>query len=188
MFVRRLPATEPAVRRYVEDLWVPYHRDLSAIVDSHALTADESVDVVAAETDWRLDRLESSTLEIWIAVDASADQLDDGTTDAKPPEAVDIAAIDAPLAGFVTIEIDEAPVVFDRPDRLVVGDLYVTESSRGRGLGRTLMETAADRARDHDCPELRLDVDVDNERARAFYETLGFEPDRHQLRLDASEL
>jgi len=37
MELRRLPANEPAVRRYVEELWLPYHRDLEATVDRHVL-------------------------------------------------------------------------------------------------------------------------------------------------------
>jgi len=43
------------------------------------------------------------------------------------------------------------------------------------------MERATADAREQECGELRLDVDVDNERARAFYEKQGFEPHREQL-------
>lgn len=180
MDIRRLPATEPAVRRYVEDLWLPYHRDLEAAVDAHALADPDDVDLVAEETEFRLERLEDDTHEIWVAIDHPPEDTDESAT------AVDISTVDAPLAGYVTTVVNESPAVFDNPDRLVIGDIYVKEPHRGTGLARTLVETAADRAHHYGCDTIRLDVDVDNERARAFYDKLGFEPYRYQLTLDVS--
>lgn len=179
MEIRAVPAESDAVRRYVEELWLPYHRDLQKVVDRHSL-ADDEVDVVAEETEFRLDLLESDTHEIWVAVDWNEDT--DADSDA------DFAVLDATLAGYVTTDVDDSPTVFDNPARLVVGDIYVKEPYRGTGLARELMECAAERARTNGIPELRLDVDVDNERARAFYEKLGFETYRHQMRIDADEL
>lgn len=178
MHIRQLPATESAVERYVEDLWLPYHRDLEAVVERHNLTEDEDIDVVEEETEFRLDRLDSETHEVWVAIDAPAEEV----------VGADFAEIDATLAGYVTTEVDECPTVFEYPDRLVIGDIWVRESYRGTGLGRDLVEQAADRADYYDCPELRLDVDVDNERALAFYEKLGFEPYRYQMLLDVDAL
>lgn len=180
MDIRPLPAEEPAVRRYVEDLWLPYHRDLSAAVDSHALADD--VDLVDAEVDFRLDRLASEGYRAWVAVEADAD--------GRPGDGDPFADADAgaDLAGFVTVEVDEAPTVFDRPDRLRVGDVYVREQYRGTGLARDLIERAADRARDAGCAQLVLDVDADNERANAFYEKLGFETYRREMTLDVADL
>lgn len=179
MEIRPLPAESDAVRRYAEELWLPYHRDLQTVVDRHSL-ADDEVGVVAEEAEFRLDLLESETHEIWVAVDWN-----DG---AAPDSDADFADLDAPLAGYVTTDIDESPTVFDNPARLVVGDIYVKEPYRGTKLAPELMEYAAERARAVEIPQLRLDVDVDNERARAFYEKLGFETYRHQLIIDADEL
>jgi hypothetical protein len=39
-----LPTDRAAVRRYVEELWLPYNRDLGATVDRHALALDVDVD------------------------------------------------------------------------------------------------------------------------------------------------
>jgi ribosomal protein S18 acetylase RimI-like enzyme len=176
MQLRRLPPEEDAVRRYVEELWVPYHRDLSAAVEAHDL--DDSVDLVAEETEFRVDLLESGEYRAWVAVDAPAED----------PVADDLATVEADLAGFVTTSVDEAPTVFDQPDRLVVGDVYVAEPHRGGGLATALMERAGQRAREAGCGEVALDVDVDNDRALAFYEKLGFDPLRHRVALDAAEL
>ncbi|MFC7136869.1 GNAT family N-acetyltransferase [Halobaculum litoreum] len=78
--------------------------------------------------------------------------------------------------------------MFDRPDRLVIDDLYVRELYRGGDLARDLVGRAASYAEAADCPQVALGVDTDNERARAFYDSLGFEPRRHRLVVDTAEL
>lgn len=177
MEIRRLPADEDAVRRYVDELWLPYHRELESIVDRHALADD--ADLVAEEVAFRVDLLEAETYRAWVAVDGrregSGGDGDDVAGDG------DVAAGDGELAGFVTTDVDEAPTVFDHPDRLVVGDVYVRERYRGSGLARDLIDRAAERAREVGCAELTLNVDADNERALAFYRKLGFETHRRQL-------
>jgi GNAT superfamily N-acetyltransferase len=190
MEIRSLPADEAAVRRYVEDLWLPYHRSLEATVDAHALADD--IDVVAEEVEFRQDQLEAEDYRAWVAIDenfsAEANAVDNENPSGHTNDGVDIADGDGELAGFVTTEIDEPPTVFDRPVRLCVGDIYVREPNRGDGLARALIDRAAERARETDCAELALDVDVDNERATAFYEKLGFEPYRRQLTVPVNEL
>lgn len=178
MKLRRLPADEPAVRRYVEELWIPFHHDLEATVDRHALAED--VDLVAEETAFRLDRLDEAGYRAWVAVD-------DSPTDGAGNDA-DLATTDGDFVGFVTTEIDEASSVFDRPDRLVVGDIYVREPYRGTGLSRRLIDRATERAREAGCAELALDVDVDNERAIGFYENLGFETHRRRMTVSTADL
>lgn len=172
-----LPADKTVLRRYVEDLWLPYHRELESTVDHHALADD--VDLVDEEVAFRRDRLEDERYEAWIAVD---------TSDAEPESRPDLADTDGEFAGFVTTEITEAPTVFERPDRVRIGDIYVRDPYRGTGLARDLVDRAAERARTNGCAQLTLDVDVDNERAIGFYEKLGFEPMRRQLVIDVGEL
>jgi ribosomal protein S18 acetylase RimI-like enzyme len=46
---------------------------------------------------------------------------------------------------------------------------------RGSGLAERLVDRASARARECGCGEVTLEVDVDNDRARAFYRKLGFE-------------
>jgi len=180
--LRRLPAQEAPVRRFVRQLWLPYHRELEATVDDHELADD--VDLVAEEVPFRLDRLDTDGYRLWVAVEEETHDGDgtsesDGSGDSH--DAAPLASTDRDLLGFVATEIDRSPSVFDRPDRLVVGDIYVRDGYRGTGLGRDLVERAAERARETDCDELALDVDVDNDRAVAFYEKLGFEPSRHRM-------
>lgn len=53
-------------------------------------------------------------------------------------------------------------------------DLFVRESARGSGLGRALVEAAADRARARGCARIELDVDETNSLALGLYRASGF--------------
>ena len=156
---------------------MPYHRDLEVAVESHGLAED--VDLVAEEVAFRMDCLDSADYRAWVAVESGSDTATDG---------VPLAETDSELVGFVTTDRNEAPSVFDRPDRLVIGDIYVRDSHRGTGLAHELVDRAARRVRETDCGELALDIDVDNECAVTFYEKLGFEPLRRRLRVDVEDL
>lgn len=166
MDILRLSTDEAAVRRYIEDLWIPYNRELEAIVDRFALADD--VDLVAEELEYRLARHETESYRAWVAVDGSHDE-------------GNLADIDGDFVGFITTDIDETSSVFDRPDRLVICDIYVRKPYRSTGLAHKLVDCAKTRARESGCAELTLEVDVDNERAIAFYEKLGFDPSRQTL-------
>jgi len=176
--VRELPPTEAEVRRFVEELWIPYHRELSETVGDYGLAED--VDVAAVEVEHRLAWLDDEDAAIWIAVDS------------EEPPGVERQGRSAKAAtdagGFVCLEVDEAPSVFDRPDRLLVRDLYVRPSHRGEGLGRGLLQRAAETATERDCSAIALDVDEANDAARAFYDAVGFETVRRELRIDPEQL
>lgn len=96
MNIHRLPANEDTVRRHVEELWVPYHRGLEAIIEGHALADD--VDLVEEEVEFRLDRLEAEGCRTWIAVD----ELHSGGS----RDEIVLARIDGGFAGFIATEID----------------------------------------------------------------------------------
>lgn len=179
--LHRLPAEETPVRQFVRRLWLPYHRELEATVDDHELA---DVDLVEKELRFRIDRLDADGYRLWIAADGGTDEASsDGA-----PEGTPFASTAGNLIGFISTEIDRSPSVFDRPDRLVIGDVYVREGYRGSGLARVLVARATARAREAGCDELALDVDVDNDRAVAFYEKLGFETRRHRMTVAVEDL
>ncbi|SFC51935.1 Ribosomal protein S18 acetylase RimI [Halobiforma haloterrestris] len=161
-----LPAEEAAVRRFIEDLWLPYNRELEATVEQFALADD--VDLVMEELPFRLDRVGSEGYRAWIAVDGSTD-------------AATLADMGGEFAGFIAAELDEAPSVFDRPDRLFIRDIYVHEPYRGTGLANELFDRLRVWARETGCEEFSLDPQVDNDRAIAFYEKLGFETTQYHM-------
>lgn len=55
-------------------------------------------------------------------------------------------------------------------------DVFVDESARGEGHGRTLVSAAIARARSRGCARIQLDANQDNKEAVALYESLGFRP------------
>jgi len=174
MEIRSLPPDDDALRRYAAALWLPYHRELAERVEAHALADWPDERFVERNVEFTRNRLEADGVRGWVA--ATADPGDD-----VDPATAPLTHPDIELTGLLLTSVDECPDPFDRPDRLVVGEFYVAAPYRGTGLADRLMERATADAREQECGELRLDVDVDNERARAFYEKQGFEPHREQL-------
>ncbi|QAU12713.1 GNAT family N-acetyltransferase [Halorubrum sp. BOL3-1] len=179
--IRRLPPDDEALRRYAADLWLPYHRDLADTVAAHALVDWPDERFVERNVEFTRNRLEEDGTRVWVAATAAEDA---GVGPATPA----LTGSELDLVGLLLTSVDECPDPFDRPDRLVIGELYVAEPYRGTGLADRFVERAATDADDHDCAELRLDVDVDNERAVAFYEKTGFEDYRRQLTVAVDDL
>lgn len=83
-----------------------------------------------------------------------------------------IAVKDGPAIGLIALHWStmlHQPGPTARITTLVVGD-----NSRGHGVGRRLVEAAADIARTSGCTILELTTALDRRDARAFYEALGF--------------
>lgn len=160
MQIRRVRGEEADVRRYVEECWLPYHEDLSDTVGAHSLVEDlDTQDVV----EFHLDLLDSPSNRLWVALDG----VDDPTGS--------LSTVDATFAGFVRTSLGSSPQQFDWPDRLGVSDLWVRDAYRGSGLADDLIARAVRQAREDGCEELTLDVAIENERATAYFERLGFE-------------
>lgn len=83
----------------------------------------------------------------------------------RAPDALALCAEDD---GFILVRsvLDEAEVL----------TLAVRPAARRRGLGRALVEAAADRLALHGVGELRLEVATDNPDAQALYAACGFRP------------
>ncbi|WP_255149071.1 GNAT family N-acetyltransferase [Halorarius halobius] len=85
-----------------------------------------------------------------------------------------VAPGDEGLAGYVFLLPERLAFVWDAA---VVNEVFVRPAQRGTGVADALLERALDHAREQALPLDRvvLDVDRENERARAFYERHGFE-------------
>jgi ribosomal protein S18 acetylase RimI-like enzyme len=73
--------------------------------------------------------------------------------------------------GFISLTVREDVTGVERGH---VRDLGVIEDARQMGVGSALMRAGEAWARERGLPVLGLDVWATNERARAFYETLGY--------------
>lgn len=162
-----LPADRDSVRRFTAELWLPFNRELEEVAEAFDLA--EELDI-SAEVDFRMGLLEEDSYQVQVAVDGEQRQDDES-----------LATVEDEFLGFITTDINEAPTNFDRPDRLLIGDFYVKEGYRGDGLAQQFMDWAVGRARENECGELTLDVDIDNERARAFYDKYNFEPTKMEM-------
>ncbi|WP_299258056.1 GNAT family N-acetyltransferase [uncultured Kushneria sp.] len=59
--------------------------------------------------------------------------------------------------------------------RWLLNDLFVAPPARGRGIGRALMQAAANLAHEHGVAALMLRTQTHNHAAKALYESLGWE-------------
>ena len=92
---------------------------------------------------------------------------------------------------FVAVDGEGTPlgIVIVYPDRdyftghrrAFVEVLAVAEQAEGLGVGRALMRHVEGWARERGMREVVLDVFAGNERARAFYERVGYRPDHVRL-------
>ena len=151
--IRRL--READVRPLVEDLWLPFAREMEAVAERNRLAED--VDLVAAGVEHRTDRLDNDEAVTWVAVD------------------------DGELVGYAAASVESPPPVFAAGDRLHVGGLYVREPYRGAGVAGDLLDRVEESAAARGCERVTLDVDVGNERAVAFYEKRGLSIARHRM-------
>jgi ribosomal protein S18 acetylase RimI-like enzyme len=87
---------------------------------------------------------------------------------------VQLAEHDGGVAGYVFVLPERLAHIWDAA---VLNEIYVDEPHRGTGLADDLLNAALSVAREQTLPldRLVLDVDPDNDRARAFYERRGFE-------------
>lgn len=94
-----------------------------------------------------------------------------------------VADVDGAPAGYVVVVGVVQPAHAFAPERrfALVDQIAVAPTARRRGVGRLLMEFAADRASARGFEELQLDVRSHNADARAFYEELGYAPVQTRL-------
>jgi len=87
---------------------------------------------------------------------------------------VHLGVADGRPVGYVFVLPESLSFVWDAA---VLNEIYVHPDCRGSGLADDLMEAAVGFARDQTLPldRLVLDVDRENDRARAFYERHGFD-------------
>lgn len=173
MHIRRVRNEADSMRRFVEELWLPYHHDLEAAVDSHVMAKDVDVDEIV---EFRTDYFDDPSKRLWVALD----DVDDPT--GTLPE------LDATFAGFLSTSLNTPPSKFETPDQLHLGNFYVDPAYRGTRLADDLVARAIQHAREDGAVELALEVDVDNDRALAYYDKLGFDIARYRMRVSLEEV
>jgi len=91
----------------------------------------------------------------------------------EPPTAYALLAFDdAAPVGFASYSFLWPAVGLTRS--LYLKELYVSDAQQGSGVGRQLIESLSEVARNHNCSRLEWTTDQDNLGAQAFYEALGY--------------
>ncbi|MFC7227081.1 GNAT family N-acetyltransferase [Salinirubellus salinus] len=154
MRIRRLSETD--LSAFVDELYLPFAREMAALDDYNALADEERVR--ESNVAYRRDQLSKRDTRIWVA------ETEDGT-----------------LAGYACASVTEAPPIFARGATLSVSELYVVPEHRSAGVADDLLDRASAWGDERDCERLGLSVNAENERARAFYERHGLTVRRLKL-------
>jgi GNAT superfamily N-acetyltransferase len=154
MDVRVRPLREAEIERLVEELWLPFAREMAAIDDYNELVDED----LAREhgVSYRHEQLLDEDSGVWVAEQGE-------------------------WLGFVRASVSAPPPVFDRGTTLRVGELYVVPDARGEGVADALLDRAVEWGEARDCERVGLSVNAGNDRARAFYDRRGFEARRLKL-------
>ena len=88
------------------------------------------------------------------------------------------------MAGYALAQEACYPPVFLMDKYCMLTDIALAEKYRGQGVGKKLIETVKDWAREKGLNRMELRVAHENTNARGFYEKMGFKDYLHQLSLD----
>lgn len=155
MDARVRPLREAEVERLVEELWLPFAREMADLDDYNELVDGG----LAREhgVSYRHEQLADEDSRVWVA-ERGGEWL-----------------------GYVRASVSAAPPVFARGPTLAVGELYVVPDARGEGVAGALLDRATDWGETRGCERVGLSVNAENDRARAFYDSRGFETRRLKL-------
>ncbi len=85
-----------------------------------------------------------------------------------------VARTDGNIVGFASFSIEHGSLTLDRT-RGVLSNLYVEPASRGQGIGGALLDAAESALAERGAETLVLEVMADNEDAREFYRSKGYD-------------
>ena len=98
------------------------------------------------------------------------DLLDHGFSD-NPTFTAVVAEKNSKLQGYLVYYL--IPFTYDLKPSLFIKELYVDEKSRGKNIGKQLMQFTINDAKEKDCGRMKWDVLSDNIKAQSFYKSFG---------------
>lgn len=137
----------------VDELWMPFARDMAKLDDYNALASDIRADAI----EHREEKLSQANYCAQLAVEDDA------------------------FVGFATGEVQPSAPVFERGATLAISEAYVRPDWRQQGIASALLEALEAWADERGYETASLSVNADNHAAKAFYESLGFEAKRFQM-------
>jgi len=82
-----------------------------------------------------------------------------------------VAEVEGELLGYLVYYL--IPFTYDLKPTLFIKELYVSEQSRGLGVGKGLMRFTINEAENKKCGRMKWDVLSDNINAQKFYQSFG---------------
>jgi ribosomal protein S18 acetylase RimI-like enzyme len=79
-----------------------------------------------------------------------------------------------PAQGLCLLQIDRAPPILEERSRAQIGELYVREGARRKGLGRALAQAALAHAHAVGVRRLEVRISARNPEGQSFWRALGF--------------
>lgn len=101
-----------------------------------------------------------------------------------PDSVVLVAEQEGAVVGYIYADVESTSWMDLRGPCGVVHDVYVDESARRLGAGRTLVRAAIDWIRSKGRSQVVLLTRTDNQHARQLFTTLGFRPTMIEMTLD----
>lgn len=145
MEIRRRRAGD--VDRLIDELWLPFAREMAELDSYNALAVDVIVDARA----YRRSNLEESDTATFIAT------------------------VDDDVAGYTVVSADCSPPVFARGREATLEEVYVVAPAhRGSGFATRLMDRTESWAETRECEYVTLSVNERYESARSVYESRGY--------------
>lgn len=98
--------------------------------------------------------------------------------------AVIVAEIDGEILGYAYIEKDELNYAELLTNGAWMHDIFIDERARSEGIGKKLIEAAAETAKELGADKLLLSVAAKNEAALHVFEKAGFRPTMSEMTLN----
>lgn len=92
-----------------------------------------------------------------------------------------VAVLDGTVAGFTTYNLQNS--TWSEGGHCYLEDLFVSQSVRGGGVGRALIDYVKEFAISNKCSRLYWNTDEDNATARKLYDTYSVESGKRQYRI-----
>jgi GNAT superfamily N-acetyltransferase len=100
------------------------------------------------------------------------DLIERGFSSHRPPEFIAwVAEMDGALVGYAVVYV--IPFTFDLRPTVVLKELFIGESARGRNFGQQLMNAIVEHARSMNARMIRWQVLPSNDPAKQFYRQQG---------------
>ena len=87
-----------------------------------------------------------------------------------------VAKLDGQSIGFAKANILSYPTFFEDNVFCMIGQIFVQEEFRGKGIGSRLINTIEEWAKEKDINQVRLGLNYKNKRSFSFYEKLDYKP------------